>query len=139
MLIINSSEYLWIFLLKKLDSYEAGPKSVIIGTFILESMLCEYDLLELNPVKQIQPHKNANLIDTQLLQLTLKIKTFLKANHSKLYNNTVYSLLKEHAQNELLLFYAELIQDWGYACEIHIGAKSWSSILSILSAQVQSY
>jgi hypothetical protein len=218
---LESREFLLVYLMKKMEGFEKGPKSIVCGGLILETMLHEFDVLTIGqesvadlkdvklakkesmgfdsvhnspmvnrnaarimpPVIQkyssgtdiissvdnwLQQVDNANTsrenindlggmasatsvssakqltcvdglqsVDTNILQMSHRIKNFLKINKQKLYPSTIYSLLKEHSKPDFVLYYAELIEDWDYCCEIHASNHDFSNILTILGTQVR--
>ena len=47
----------------------------------------------------------------------------------------MYSLLKQHGNQDLQLYYAELIQDYSRICDIHIYNQNWEKSLQVIGKQ----
>ncbi|KAJ3326343.1 hypothetical protein HDV06_000219 [Boothiomyces sp. JEL0866] len=122
---LENSDALQSYLLKKISALKQSEYSqmTILLSWQLELMLSDLELQE-------------NLLETKIQTPYLeKIKAFIRNYKDKLHANTVYSLLRQHGREDIILYYAELINDICTKCDVHLGNQQYKDALSVLTTQ----
>ncbi|KAJ3313127.1 hypothetical protein HDV04_002444 [Boothiomyces sp. JEL0838] len=122
---LENSEALQSYLMKKIALTKQPDVSqlLILLSWQLELLLSELELQE-----DLQRGKNQqSYLD--------KIKSFIRNYRDRFHSGTVYSLLKQHGREDLLLYYAELVNDTSTICDVHLRNQNFKDVLSVMATQ----
>jgi vacuolar protein sorting-associated protein 18 len=131
----DSEKALKTFVQAKLESLgrTQSTQRTILSLWLVEMSL-----------SQMNEEENSDMLgDTELALLQTEFKNFLSANKAHLGMSecaeTTFQLISSHGRMDMLLYFAELIEDYERMMMLHVQEENYEGAVELLQVQSQKY